>query len=169
MATVTFTVSSTATLGPAKISFDFDPNDKTKTTDSNVVEHGTVVDLLTSAPDGNYTIADGSCSGSTSPAPSGSDTTFVVCDLGWLTTWDVSTADALCRAHLAARRLGCRIVFRNVPLEFRELLDYMGLAGVICGDAGVIPPAPAAVRRAGSTSRYPGRTSSGRSDRRRSR
>ncbi|OGE30637.1 hypothetical protein A2631_03715 [Candidatus Daviesbacteria bacterium RIFCSPHIGHO2_01_FULL_44_29] len=70
LATITFTVGASSTLGPAKISFDFDPNDKSKTTDSNVVEHGTVVDLLASAPDGNYTIADGACSGSTSPAPS---------------------------------------------------------------------------------------------------
>lgn len=61
LSTVNFTVVNDATLGPATFKFDFDPNDKTKTTDSNVVEHGTVVDLLSLAPDAAYTIGSGPC------------------------------------------------------------------------------------------------------------
>lgn len=61
LSTVNFTVSNEAVLGPAIFKFDFDPNDKSKTTDSNVVEHGTVVDLLSLAPDATYTIGTGPC------------------------------------------------------------------------------------------------------------
>ncbi len=61
LATINFTVSNEATLGPAIFKFDFDPNDKLKTTDSNVVEHSTVVDLLSLAADATYTIGSGPC------------------------------------------------------------------------------------------------------------
>lgn len=67
LATITFTVNNTATTGPANIKFDFDPNNKAKTTDSNVVERGTVSDILSSVIDGNYTVGSGtSCTGGTS-------------------------------------------------------------------------------------------------------
>lgn len=67
LATVNFTVKSAATSGATKIRFDFDPNDKTKTTDSNVVERGTVADVLSSVVDGNYVVGTGSC---IAPSPS---------------------------------------------------------------------------------------------------
>ncbi len=64
LATITFTVGSNATPGPALVKFDFDPANKAKTTDSNVVERGTVSDILSSVVDGNYTIGTGaSCVG----------------------------------------------------------------------------------------------------------
>lgn len=86
LATVTFTVSQTAPSGPATINFDFDSNNKAKTTDSNVVERQTILDKLDAVTNGNFTIGTGSCSGSTStvttttvgiktPVQGGSDTT----------------------------------------------------------------------------------------------
>lgn len=66
LATVTFTVKPDATEGVGKVRFDFDPNDKAKTTDSNVVERGTVSDILSSVVDGTYTVGSGTtCGGST--------------------------------------------------------------------------------------------------------
>ena len=66
LGTIDVTVADTAPTGTSKISFDFDPNDKTKTTDSNVVENGTVADVLSAVTDGSYTIGSGSCTGGTS-------------------------------------------------------------------------------------------------------
>lgn len=69
LATVQFRVKETAPTGATQISFDFDPNDKAKTTDSNVVERGTVVDTLSSVLNGSYIVGTGSCSAQASPAP----------------------------------------------------------------------------------------------------
>lgn len=69
LATVNFTVTATAPAGSSQIRFDFDPNDKAKTTDSNVVERGTVVDILNSVTDGTYTIGSGACGTTGTPAP----------------------------------------------------------------------------------------------------
>lgn len=66
-ATINFTIPATASPGAAKITFEFDPNDPGKTTDSNVVQRGTVQDLLNNVTDGNYTIGTGTC---TNPSPS---------------------------------------------------------------------------------------------------
>lgn len=66
LATINFTVKDNATTGSTQITFDFDPNNKAKTTDSNVVERTTVVDVLNSATSGNYIIGTGNC-GSTTP------------------------------------------------------------------------------------------------------
>lgn len=60
-ATINFTVKDGVPTGATQITFDFDPNDKAKTTDSNVVQRGTVVDVLNSVTNGNYTIGSGSC------------------------------------------------------------------------------------------------------------
>lgn len=60
LATINFTVPQSAALRATQITFDFDPNDKTKTTDSNVVERGTVADVLNAVVNGNYTIGSGS-------------------------------------------------------------------------------------------------------------
>lgn len=63
LASIDFTVLDTAPVGASQIKFDFDPNDKAKTTDSNVVERGTVVDTLNMVTDGSYTVGSGSCTG----------------------------------------------------------------------------------------------------------
>lgn len=61
LATINFTVKDTAGVGATIVRFDFDPNDKTKTTDSNVVQRGTVAEILSSVVNGNYTIGSGTC------------------------------------------------------------------------------------------------------------
>lgn len=71
VATINFTVPSTAQTGATSLKFDFDPADPTNTKDANVVENGTVAELLNGVTDGNYTIGSGSCSGA-SPSPSSS-------------------------------------------------------------------------------------------------
>lgn len=77
LATVNFKVVDTAPAGATQIKFDFDPQDKSKTTDSNVVERGTVSDVLNSVVNGNYTIGTGSCvaAGAPSPGPAGAPAT----------------------------------------------------------------------------------------------
>jgi hypothetical protein len=71
LATIEFTVKSDTTETSSQIAFDFDPNNKTKTTDSNVVERGTIQDLLDSVTDGNYTIGTGTCTQQTVPNGTG--------------------------------------------------------------------------------------------------
>lgn len=71
LATVNFKVIDAAAAGATQITFDFDPNNKTKTTDSNVVERGTVVDVLSAVTNGSYTIGAGSCVAQASPGPQG--------------------------------------------------------------------------------------------------
>ncbi len=60
-ATVNFTVLNNAPAGASAMTFDFDPNDKSKTTDSNVVERGTIADTLSSVVNGSYIVGSGSC------------------------------------------------------------------------------------------------------------
>ncbi|MDO8573847.1 MAG: cohesin domain-containing protein [Candidatus Daviesbacteria bacterium] len=69
LATINFIVTDTSSTGATQITFDFDPNNKAKTTDSNVVERGTVVDTLNSVVNGNYTIGTGTCGSVVSPVP----------------------------------------------------------------------------------------------------
>lgn len=72
LATITFTVLPNAPAGTATVNFDFDANDKTKTTDSNVVERGTVTDILSTVVNGNYTIGTGTgCTGGGGVVPTG--------------------------------------------------------------------------------------------------
>lgn len=61
LATINFTAKSNAPTGVTQVNFDFDPNDKTKTTDSTVVQRGTVTDILNSVVNGSYTIGTGTC------------------------------------------------------------------------------------------------------------
>lgn len=61
LTSVDFTVAAAAPAGISQIKFDFDPNDKAKTTDSNVVERTTVADVLNQVNNGNYTIGTGAC------------------------------------------------------------------------------------------------------------
>lgn len=72
-AKIKFTVASTLAAGtPINLKFDFDPNNKTKTTDTNVVERGTIADVLSAVTDGSYTVGTGTCTGAVaSPSPSG--------------------------------------------------------------------------------------------------
>lgn len=67
-ATLNFTVRQDASSGPFTIKFDFDPNDRAKTTDSNIVQTSTIAELLSAVSDGSYNIGTGpSCSGTTQP------------------------------------------------------------------------------------------------------
>lgn len=70
LATINFTVPQNAPAGLTELTFDFDQNDKAKTTDSNVVERSTVVDVLNSVTNGSYTIGTGSCASQGVGAPS---------------------------------------------------------------------------------------------------
>lgn len=70
LATINFTVNNTAAAGSTQITFDFDPNNKSKTTDSNVVERGTVVDVLNSVVNGSYVIGTGTCGAQPTPSSS---------------------------------------------------------------------------------------------------
>lgn len=61
LATINFAVRSDAPLRTTTVAFDFDPNNKAKTTDSNVVERGSVADVLNTVNNGTYTIGTGAC------------------------------------------------------------------------------------------------------------
>lgn len=69
LATINFTVLSTAPEGATQITFDFDTNNKAKTTDSNVVERDTVADTLNQVTNGNYTIGTGECGAALTTTP----------------------------------------------------------------------------------------------------
>lgn len=64
LATVNFTVKETAPTGASQITFLFDANDKSNTTDSNVVERSSG-EILNSVVNGNYTIGTGTCASGT--------------------------------------------------------------------------------------------------------
>jgi hypothetical protein len=66
-----FKVASTLATGtPINLSFDFDPNNKTKTTDSNVIERGTIADVLSTVTNGTYTVGTGNCAAGITASPS---------------------------------------------------------------------------------------------------
>lgn len=70
-ATLKFKVADTLTAStPITLKFDFDPNNKTKTTDTNIVERGTIADVLSSVTDGSYTVGTGTCTGGVQASPS---------------------------------------------------------------------------------------------------
>lgn len=79
LATINFTVVNSAPEGATQMTFDFDPNNKAKTTDSNVVQRSTVVDILNSVTNGSYTVGAGtSCDAAqiiASPKPQGAVST----------------------------------------------------------------------------------------------
>jgi hypothetical protein len=52
---------------------------------------------------------------------------------------DLGLVDALARLHLSTRLAGGSMVLRRPPPELCELLDLVGLAGVIEGAAGGLP------------------------------
>lgn len=65
LATINFSVVQSAPTGTTPITFDFDTNDRKKTIDSNVIERGTIIDLLSSVTNGSYIVGTGSCSSQT--------------------------------------------------------------------------------------------------------
>lgn len=68
-ATLNVNVNSGASVATTtQMNFMYDPNNPTDTTDSNVVQTSTVVDILSSVTNGNYTISNGSCAGGTGTA-----------------------------------------------------------------------------------------------------
>lgn len=69
LATVDFTVVEAAPVGATQVTFDFDPNDKSKTTDSNVVQVTTMAETLNQVVNGNYVIGTGSCGGGGTGGP----------------------------------------------------------------------------------------------------
>lgn len=77
LATINFVVAQNAPTGTTTLTFDFDPNNKQKTTDSNVVERGTIADLLASVTNGTYTVGTGACTttGITTGTGTGTGTT----------------------------------------------------------------------------------------------
>jgi len=92
LATIDFSVPVTAPVGATAVTFDFNPADPTKTTDSNVVERNTVRDVLSSVTNGSYTIGSGSCTSQTQTTSGtgvttgGGGTTTVVTGGGGTTT-----------------------------------------------------------------------------------
>lgn len=69
LATINFTVQDNAAAGVSQIKFDFDANNKAKTTDSNVVQRGTASDILNSVVNGSYTVGTGACGAAATPTP----------------------------------------------------------------------------------------------------
>ena len=59
----------------------------------------------------------------------GERTTPLEVDVSALIDPDVATIAALARLHLAAGRLGWRLLFCNAREELRELVEWLGLAG----------------------------------------
>ena len=60
---------------------------------------------------------------------------LVVCDVGGVLDADAGTIEALARMQLTARRLGRRVVVRDVRGEVRDLLELAGLLDVLpCGE-----------------------------------
>lgn len=73
LASVDFKVLSTAPTDSATIiKFDFDSNNKSKTNDSNVAEHGTVAEILNQVVNGSYNIGTNACGVTVTPAGSSS-------------------------------------------------------------------------------------------------
>ncbi len=61
-ATINFTVSPSAQDGAnTTLKFEFDPSNLNNTTDTNVVERGTIQDVLNKVVDGSYTVGSGGC------------------------------------------------------------------------------------------------------------
>jgi len=61
LSTINFSVKATAPEGASQITFDFDPSNKAKTTDSNVVQRSTIADILNSVVNGSYIVGSGTC------------------------------------------------------------------------------------------------------------
>jgi ABC-type transporter Mla MlaB component len=70
----------------------------------------------------------------------GRGSALVTFDVAALDRPDAATVEALARLHLAARRSGCRVRFRHACGDLRDLLELMGLSGVMpCSDSDLEP------------------------------
>lgn len=69
LAKINLTVKEAAPTGATQVKFDYTSGGKT--TDSNVVQRGTVADILTSVTNGNYTIGTGTCGAATTTTKTG--------------------------------------------------------------------------------------------------
>jgi anti-anti-sigma regulatory factor len=49
---------------------------------------------------------------------------------------DAATIDALARLQVRTRRRGCDICFRHPSRELQELVDFVGLAGILRVEPG---------------------------------
>jgi STAS domain len=56
--------------------------------------------------------------------------TFIV-DLRHIDACNAGMVDALARLKLTLLRSGCRLEVKNAPVEFADLISFMGLAGVL--------------------------------------
>ncbi|MEU1119405.1 MULTISPECIES: STAS domain-containing protein [unclassified Streptomyces] len=63
--------------------------------------------------------------------PGGGGGGDIVCDVGRVTTADLTTVDAIARLHLAARRAGRRIRLRNPAPALQTLLRLVGLVELL--------------------------------------
>lgn len=86
LASINFRVKDQAVEGASQIKFDFDPNNKSETTDSNVVERGTVVDILNSVVNGSYTVGSGVCAGAKATPKPGAGAPGISTPSGAVTT-----------------------------------------------------------------------------------
>jgi anti-anti-sigma regulatory factor len=60
-----------------------------------------------------------------------SGATVVVCDVRAVVAADAAVVDVIARLQLTARRLGCEVRVRHAHPRLRELLQLMGLSGVV--------------------------------------
>lgn len=89
-ATLHLKVSPEATVSATNINFDFDSEDPYKTTDTNVVERGTVNDVLRKVVNGTVNIGNGSSCSSTVSTPPTINAELIPADLGYKAkvNWD---------------------------------------------------------------------------------
>jgi hypothetical protein len=76
LATIDFSVMPDAPAGASQIKFDFDPTNKAKTTDSNVVERGTMAETLSQVVDGSFVVGSGNCGSIGGPSSTPSATIY---------------------------------------------------------------------------------------------
>jgi hypothetical protein len=79
-ATINYQIKAGAQVGPAALNFDFDPNNPSQTTDSNVVESGTVRELLRSVGNLFFNVGSGT-------APAANSALFIKSDTGSQGNW----------------------------------------------------------------------------------
>jgi ABC-type transporter Mla MlaB component len=58
-------------------------------------------------------------------------TNQLVCDVGAIVAPDAVTVDALARLQLTAKRMGREVRIRHACPELQDLLDFVGLSGVV--------------------------------------
>ncbi len=124
LATVTFTVKSDATDGVGKVRFDFDANDKAKTTDSNVVERGTVSDILSSVVDGTYTVGSGTGCGGAVVTKSGTGGVVATPSGGLINKTDLGSGKKVFLPNSGTQELTYTVVIVGATLT---ILGILGL------------------------------------------